>query len=425
MPIIPLPAGRGRRGAGLAYNRGRRVIVAGAMSYGFQDLLGSFEASAISEGMAERRLIHRPGACGIRPDALFSLDELERHVLRDGMDRKDFRVTVNGHIPNLETLGLVKDQRLRPLVLRQLARQGASIIVNDLHRYDPKFSALADDAERLLQDRVAFAAIASFSKLPAFPAHYDPQDLIIVQAEGSKIWRFFGEPADCGLAGHPRIKVPKEVSATVTMRPGDIMFVPAGLHHQCEAEGTSLHVSIVIKHEILRDFLSDLCLEHPALNRPLRAFLGAESVARQAEALKAELVSRLEAADIAGWLTERNTSRARVTTLGLRPGSDAVSDEGIAALAVTMIPPRRPGGRWKVGGIDFEPREGALAVASALEAGPRTVAELIAEAGREAGPDEARAGLDQLIKKGVVQIGPRPTGAGMPRNERGEAQAGR
>lgn len=394
------------------------------MSFTFQDLLGSFEVSAIAEGMAERRLIHRPGACGIRPDALFSTEELERHVLRDGMDRKDFRVTVNGHIPNLETLGLVKDQRLRPLVLRQLARQGASIIVNDLHRYDPKFSALADDAERLLQDRVAIAAIASFSRLPALPAHYDPQDLIIVQAEGSKVWRFFGEPADCGLAGHPRVKVPKADSAMVTMRPGDIMFVPAGLHHQCEAEGTSLHVSIVIKHEILRDFLSDLCLEHPSLNRPLRALLGVESVARQAEALKADLMARLEAADIVEWLSERNTSRARVTRLGLRPGSDPVPDEGVAALAVTMIPPPRPGRRWKVGGIDFEPSEGALAVASILEAGPRIVRELIEEAGRHAGPDEARAGLDQLVRKGVVQIGGPAAAAGEPQAERGETRAG-
>jgi len=179
----------------------------------FRDVLGSFDDSAIVEGMAERRLIHRPAACGIRPDALFSLEELERLVLRDGMDRKDLRVTVNGHIPNMEMLGLVKDQRLRPLALRQLARKGASIIVNDLHRHDPKFSALADDAERVLQDRIAIAAIASFSKLPALPAHYDPQDLIIVQVEGSKVWRFFGEPVDCGLATHPRVKVPNEGSA--------------------------------------------------------------------------------------------------------------------------------------------------------------------------------------------------------------------
>ncbi|HEU0099003.1 MAG TPA: cupin domain-containing protein [Allosphingosinicella sp.] len=369
----------------------------------FQDVLGSFDAADIARGMSERRLVHRSGACGI-PGALFSLEELERLVLRDGMDRKDFRVTVNGHIPNLEMLGLVKDQRLRPLVLRQLARQGASLIVNDLHRHDPKFSALADDAERVLQDRVAIAAIASFSKLPALPAHYDPQDLIIVQVEGTKVWRFFGEPADCGLANHPRVKVPKDVSATVTLRPGDVLFVPAGLHHQCEAEGVSLHVGFVIKHEILLDFLNDLCREHPSLNAPLRPLLGSESVARQVAALRAELMARFDQADIAEWLAEKNVSRARVTALDLRGLSDPASGEAVAALAVTMIPPGRPGRRWKVGGIEFQPGAGALAVASALKGGPRIVRELLDEAGREAGSSEARSGLDQLVAKGIVRI---------------------
>ncbi|HET9640448.1 MAG TPA: cupin domain-containing protein [Allosphingosinicella sp.] len=354
--------------------------------------------------MSERRLIHRPGACGVPLDSFFSLEELERLVLRDGMDRKDFRVTVNGRIPNLEMLGLVKDQRLRPLVLRQLARQGASLIVNDLHRYDPKFSALADDAERVLQDRVAIAAIASFSKLPALPAHYDPQDLIVVQVEGSKMWRFFGEPADCGLANHPRVKVPDDVSATVAMRPGDVMFVPAGLHHQCEAEGSSLHVGILIKHETLLDFLNDLCREHPSLNRPLRPLLGSEALAQQAALLRADLLSRFDQTDVGEWLTERNTSRARVTGLDLRAVSDPASAEGMAALTVTMIPPTRPGRRWKVGGIEFQPSAGALAIVSALKAGPRIVSQMLDEAGREVGLDEARAGLDQLVGKGIVQI---------------------
>lgn len=374
------------------------------MSFTFRDVLGSLDTGAIMDGMAERRLVHRSGACGVPPGALFSLEELERLMLRDGMDRKDLRLTVNGRIADLEMLGVVKDQRLRPLVLRQLTRQGASIIVNDLHRYDPKFAALADDAELILQDRVAIGAIASFSKLPALPAHYDPQDLIIIQVEGSKVWRFFGEPADCAMPNHPRVKLPKDVSATVTMRAGDILFVPAGLHHQCEADGISLHVGILIKHEILRDFLKDLCREHPSLNRPLRRLLGSKSLAQQAEALKTELMSRFDEAEVVEWLTERNTSRSRVTGLDLRAASDPTSAEGIATLTVTMLPPVRPDRRWKVGGIEFQPSAGALAVLSALKVGPRKVREVLEEAGREAGSEEASAGLNQLVGKGIVQI---------------------
>jgi hypothetical protein len=378
------------------------------MEFSFGQVLGSFDSAAIAEGMALRRLVHRPAACGVRPDALFSLEELERLVLRDGIDRNDFRVGVNGRVPSQEMLGLVKDQRLRPLVLRQLVRQGASLIVNNLHRHDPKFSALADDAERLLQDRIVIVAIASFSKLPALGAHYDPQDLIIVQVEGSKIWRFFGEPADCGMLKHPRVRAPEEVSETVTMHPGDIMFVPAGLHHKCEPEGISLHLGFVINHQTMLDFLNDLFLEHPSLNRPLRPLLGAESVAQQAAALKADLLARFDQADVADWLKEKNGSRARVTGLDLRAVSDRCPSEGIAALAVTMLPPERPGRSWKVGGIEFTPGAGALAVVSALKAGPLKVRDLLEAAALDAGTEEARAGLDQLVGKGLIRIAEPP-----------------
>ncbi len=376
------------------------------MSIMLRDVLGTLDCSALAEGMADRRLIHRPGGCGIPPEALFSLEELEQLLLREGADSKDLRVTVNGRMANLEMLGVLKDGRLRPLVLRQLTRQGVSLIVNNLHRYLPKLWDLAGDAERLLRDRVVIGAIASFSKLPALPPHYDPEDLLIVQVEGSKTWRFFGEPADCGMANHEMVKPPADVSATVVMRPGDVLFVPSGLHHQCEAEGVSLHVGLLIKHATLLDLLRDLCREHPSLNRPIRPLLGREKVAERLAALKAELISHLDEADAASWLAEWNAPRARVTGLGLGGAPDPAPAEGIAALTVTMVPPGRPGRRWKVGGVEFKPGAGALAVVSALEAGPRTVRDLLDAAGREAGPDEARAGLDQLIGKGLVQIAP-------------------
>lgn len=374
------------------------------MSFTFENVLGSFGLSALLEGMAERRLTHRPGACGIPPGRLFSIEELEQLLLRDGMDRKDIRVTVNGRIQNLETVGVVKEQHLRPLVLRQLLQQGASIILNHLPRYDPKFAALAEDAERALQDRVEITTVASFSKLPALRAHYDAQDLIIVQAEGTKTWRFLGEPTDCGMVRHPRMKLPDEVSATVTMRPGDVLFVPAGLHHQCVAEDLSLHVVFGIEQQTLADFLADLWLEHPSLTRPLRPSLGGAAVAEQAAALKAELIARLDQSDIAGWLGEKNGSRARITGLGLRKGSDGAPADAVAALTTTMLPPLGLGRRWQVGGISFEPGPGALAVVSALKGGPRTVREILEAAELEVGAAEARAGLDQLADKGLVQI---------------------
>ncbi|HYW17367.1 MAG TPA: cupin domain-containing protein [Allosphingosinicella sp.] len=383
------------------------------MSLMLRDVLGSLDVDALVEGMADRRLIHRSAACAVPPETVFSLEELERTLLREGTGGNDLRITVNGRPADLELLGVMKDEQLRPLVLRQLSRQGVSIIVNNLHRYVPKLWALAADAERVLQDRVDIGGIASFSKLPALPPHYDAQDLIIVQVEGSKIWRFFGEPTDCAMPSHKGLKAPKDVAATVTMRAGDVMFVPAGLHHQCEAEGVSLHIGLLVRHATLLDFLGDLCREHPALNRPLRPLLGAESLVRQMEALETDLAARLEESDVVDWLAEWNARRARVTGLDLRRHSDPDSAEGIASLTMTMIPPGRPGRSWKVGGSDFKPDAGALAVVTALREGPLSVRELLEIAGRQVGPDQGRAGLDQLVAKGLVRVAP-PSGVPEP-----------
>jgi Cupin superfamily protein len=384
------------------------------MSFMLRDVLGSLDPDALAEAMAARRLVHRSGACAVRPDALFSLERLEQLLLREGTEPKDLRITVNGRPADLEMLGVVKDEQLRPLVLRQLGRQGASIIVNNLHRYDPGLWTLAADAERVLQDRVTIGAIASFSRLPALAAHYDAEDLIIIQVEGRKIWRFFGEPADCGISKHKAVKAPNEVSGTVAMRPGDVLFVPAGLHHQCEAEGISLHLGLLIKHATMLDFLGALFREHASLNQPLRPFLGAESLERQMAALTSDLISRLDQADGVDWLAEWNGRRARVTGIDLQRRSDPGSAAGIASLTVTMISPVRPGRPWKVGGVEFRPGAGALAVASALRAGPLEVRELLDVAGREVDPDEARAGLDQLVGKGLVRIALPPGAAGPP-----------
>lgn len=381
----------------------------------FDDVLGGFGTDTLLEGMAGRHLVHRTAACGVAPETLFSLEALQQLLLQGGVSADDLRITVKGHVPNLDAFGILRDGRLRPLVLRQLTRQGVSIVINNLHRYVPRLWALATDAERVLRDSVVVGAIASFSREPALPLHYDPEDLIIVQVEGSKIWRFFGDSTDCGVASHRGLKPPpKELSATFVMHPGDILFVPAGLHHQCETADVSLHLGILIKHATMPDLLRDLCSEHPSLNRPLRPMLGEEALREQAAAFRSEVTALLDKTDIADWLALRNGARACVTQLDLRPpsGSASASTDAVAVLAVTMTEGARRGRRWKIGGIEFEPSAGALAALAALRDGPRPIGALIDSIAADLGSEEARAGLDQLAAKGIVRIDERGRRAG-------------
>ncbi|MGZ8337147.1 MAG: JmjC domain-containing protein [Allosphingosinicella sp.] len=368
------------------------------------DLLGEKGANAIVQGMADRRLVHLPGGCAIAPDDLFSVEDLEALLLQEGL--KSVRVTVNGVSVDLNLMGVIRHGRLQPLALRKLTKQGASIILLDIERHLPRLWALACDAERRLQDRVKIGAISSFSKLPALRAHYDEWDLILIQIEGSKLWRLFGECVDCGTPNHPGVTVPSEVSATVMMKPGDVLFVPAGLHHQCESDGFSLHVGIMVEHATMKELLHDLFDRHPSLNRPLRTALGREPLAEQFDALGEEIVAALDEMDPVGWLADWNSARGRVTRLDLRGDPGPVNDQGMASLAITMIPNGNEGGKWKVGGAEFEPGPGARAAVEELRARPRRVEDLLGTIARDVGPDEARAGLDLLIQKGIVLVDP-------------------
>ncbi|MGZ8361240.1 MAG: JmjC domain-containing protein, partial [Allosphingosinicella sp.] len=271
------------------------------------DLLGPQGMDAILQAMADRRLAHLPDSGAVGRLQLFPVDDMESFLLR-GAVAKSLTVSINGRPVDLELMGVLRKERLRPLTLRKLMRQGASLVLNDLDRHLPQLWDLACDAERRFQDRVRIVAVGSFSRMPVFTAHYDPWDLIIIQIEGTKTWNLLGEPADCGVRNHPRVAVPAEVSATVEMRPGDILFVPAGLHHQCVGETFSLHLSLAIERATVRNVIEDLFSRLPALNRPFRAVLGPEALKRQVESIREEIVAQLGEIDVAAWLGNWNAA---------------------------------------------------------------------------------------------------------------------
>jgi hypothetical protein len=370
------------------------------------DLIGQDGFDAIVEAMAECRLVHLGGACSASVGGLFSAREMELLLLRDGIgDCLD--VMVNGRSAHVERLGVLRNGRLKPLALRNLTRQGASLIFSHLERHHPPLWRLACDAERMLQDRIRIQAVASYNRLPALKAHYDPWDLIIIQVDGTKKWNLFGQPVNC--AKHfPELVQRDEVTTTLTMEPGDVLLVPAGLTHQCEADSFSLHLALAVERATLHDLVQDLFDRYPSLNRPLRAVLGGVAVTKQVAELREELSLRLDQTDAAAWLSEWNTARGRVTGLGLGPSPSALDHEMVATLAVTIFPTVADGGRCRIGGIELELTADALIVIDFLRNGPRRVGDLIQLTDNQGSPEGIPAALEHLVDKGIVQLEPRP-----------------
>ena len=124
--------------------------------------------------------------------------------------------------------------------------------------------------------------------------HYDPEDLVILQVEGTKRWQIFGPPVSNPVRNMPKQSPPEtEPFFDEVLEPGDLLFVPGGNWHRCESGlSTSVHLGTFFlpptswhaANQILRAFLSE-----ELFRTPLTRLDGASAV----EAVEAEVKSRL------------------------------------------------------------------------------------------------------------------------------------
>lgn len=201
-------------------------------------LLSENARARLRDHYASRRVLHVPSGCTVPPAALFGLDQWERLLLQGAIRPGELRVMLDGARLDLQKLGIFGPAgRLDLSALARLTHQGASVVHNDLHRLVPGLWDLVRDAAHHFREQVGLGLITSFGTRSAFKRHFDQEDLLIVQLEGSKDWRFYGEPVPGPALQRAAGELPTEISATVTMQPGDVLYVPAGQTHECTASG--------------------------------------------------------------------------------------------------------------------------------------------------------------------------------------------
>ena len=92
---------------------------------------------------------------------------------------------------------------LRPDALQQLAAQGVSIVLNQIHKYAPPITTLAHAIERRIGRIVQVNCYITFGTASAFIPHIDAHDVLAVQVHGAKRWRFYGTPFAYPLEDFP------------------------------------------------------------------------------------------------------------------------------------------------------------------------------------------------------------------------------
>ncbi len=206
----------------------------------FSALLSAIGEERLRAHMAAGERLHLKAPAGVDPAALLTLADIEEAFALGRIPAEMIKVFAGYRKLDLAAFGVIDDGgRVVNTALARLARQRTTLVISaELDRAVPRLWPFACAAERAFGDAVGISAIASFGDETGLSPHYDSESLVIVQLEGAKTWRFYGD----AVAGSARKFTKPDwddrpCTGELLMEPGDVLFVPPGLQHSCIQHG--------------------------------------------------------------------------------------------------------------------------------------------------------------------------------------------
>lgn len=247
----------------------------------FDDLVAPIGTDRFLSDYWGQRPVHLPAQSGrTRPGmvAWSRLNELLQQ--RAHWDAAHLKLVMNSrgvgeehYIDDVVRLGSTR-RLANPAKVDTLLAMGASLVANEVQDAAPEIRALTDMLGRTFSARVGGNIYASFKGVQAFASHCDTHEVFAIQGEGEKRWRLYTNRADNpteALEGADaqamidRAKGP--VMMDVTLKPGDVLYIPRGWFHDAVASAAaSLHLTIgVLPHTaaVLFDLLRDAAKADP------------------------------------------------------------------------------------------------------------------------------------------------------------------
>ena len=183
---------------------------------------------------------------------------------------------------NLDITG----NNLRPDInkVQQLISKGASVILNDVEQHNPELSTLANLFQTISHGRCQGNLYFSMESHQAFGPHCDDHDVFAVHFEGEKVWNIY-ENVEKNPINHPafkhseaeRIKKAGRMIDQVTLKPGDLLYLPRGQYHDALAsQNGALHIAFGLVYFKPIDLMS-IIYEKFVLNEFMREDIKADS----------------------------------------------------------------------------------------------------------------------------------------------------
>lgn len=215
---------------------------------GFSDLIAPLTPADLSAQWLSRAFRLQPSTGENRFTALLDWNALWTLIEEGILPPGECRITYGRRL--VPPLFYADGGKINPARLARLFDQNASLIALKIEPYLPALAAACRNAATY-GIRIAFAGvIVTMRGGGAFETHYDPHDLIILQVEGSKRWRIYGPrvlnpvPAPASADEIPPTTPPV---LDIFLRPGDLLFLPAGFWHVCDnGPERSIHLGLFL-----------------------------------------------------------------------------------------------------------------------------------------------------------------------------------
>ena len=233
---------------------------------------------------------------------LLSMAEVERRIADGGLRWPAFRVVKEGE--KIVLSDYAEDIPWSPKPFTASARveriadefeRGATIVLQALQLQHPALAEFCRDLEADLGHPVQANAYYTPASAQGFAVHHDTHDVFCLQVEGEKRWLVYPPVLELPLKHQkyvPELGEPGDPVLDVTMRAGDMLYLPRGWLHQAMTSDTaSLHLTVGVNVFTWRDAMKEALDEAAREDVELRR--GVPSDGRSPEGLLDALAARL------------------------------------------------------------------------------------------------------------------------------------
>jgi ribosomal protein L16 Arg81 hydroxylase len=184
-------------------------------------------------------------------------------------------------------------------------RDKATITLTSLHRYWRPLAVFCRGLEAVFSHPFQANAYLTRRGSQGFAPHFDTHEVFVLQVEGRKEWRLYDHPVPLpgdSLPPQPAVPAEARVCRSLTLRAGDLLYIPRGhVHDANAADADSLHITIGVLGatwgDALAEAVNSLVRADPAFRRLLP--VGFAGKARMPADLRGA-VARMQARAAAG-----------------------------------------------------------------------------------------------------------------------------